>query len=694
MTLSDFRYLASNTAEGFSAMGYNPETGSFVIIGPQQWETENLDVTTYRDGTLIPEITDQTQWASQTTGAWCYYENNPVYGATYGKLYNWYAVAGIDGSGIERKLAPEGYHIPTNGEWTTLINTLGGYTVAGGALKQTGSTNWAFSIDSGSTNSSGFTALPGGYRLANAFFSLNFYGIFWTSTPSTQINPEYGNYAFLYYNSAAMSSGLYDLYGGFSVRAIKERPSPETVLLYNLDASGTARIEAVAINLSEYNLRELDRVTMINLSPSGSENIINIPVSDADVPYRRVEKNVSGDYYIYAISPPSQQPIITRPTSGSTGTATAGTTNTITIARSFPTYTLKAFTIKLTSGTGAGQVRSIIANSGTSVTVAPDWTTQPTSGTGYAIFGIPQYYTSLYVEYISSTLKHQGVDYDTTERIDTATESTSIYKVDKSTQSSTGNNLTTSRTSPINLHSILNKQSPFASVQDSNYTSIPWRNARYDGSIMTTNNNQGYPPFTHGSFIEGAFFSKETSDSYIDNLITTNTIEYRQYFSLSQLDTPQYLLEDLNLITTAEFTTSGSVLELRTGEITTPSKDIALGDVLVLTIPNQAESPIERLQVTTPNPPALYSPYEFRIKTATVGEFSSIKLTRGYTNTPRSSYPASSSLSRVVPVRILELSNSKLTPVIDGKFKTKGRQDTLFLSIDGYVVSGSGAFNI
>ena len=692
MTLSDFRYLASNTEQGFSAMGYTTGQGSFVVIGLQKWDTANLNVTTYRYGTVIPEVTDPTAWANLTTGAWCHYENRTDSGSVYGKLYNGFAVAGLDGSGTLRKLAPAGYHIPTDDEWGVLITYLGGFGVAGSALKQTGTSYWA-SPNSDATNSSGFTALPGGYRTPDGEFTQDHQlTVLWSDT-TTGNNLQ--GYKVLYAFSSAVGTSWIDRTFGFSVRAIKERSSPETVLLYNLDASGTARIEAVALNTANYNLRELDRVTMINLSPSGSENIINIPVSDTDVPYRRVEKNVSGDYYIYAISPPSQQPIITRPTSGSIGIATGSTASTIGVTRSYPESTLTGFTIKITSGTGVGQVRSISANTGSQITVTPNWAIQPVSAsTVYAIYGIPQYYTNLYTEYNSTTLKHQGVDYDLLANIDAAVESTSTYKVDKSIQSTPGLGSTKYRNSPVNLTSILKKQSPFASVQDSSYDSISWRNARYDGSIMTPSRNQGYPPSTHGSFIEGAFFPNDTSDSYIDNLITTNTIEYKQYFSLTDLTSPQFLLEDTNLKTTVEVSTSASILELKTNEISQLTKEVAIGDILLLTIENQSDISTERLQLIPPNAPALYSPYEFRAQTATTGEFSNIKVTRGYADTPRSTYPISSSLSRVVPVRMLELSNSKLTAVTNGKFRIKGRQDTLHISVDGYVISGSGAFDV
>ena len=93
-----------------------------VQIGTQIWTTKNLDVTTYRNGDVIPQVTSPAQWVELTTGAWCYYENKSENGTTYGKLYNWFAVKD------SRGLAPAGYHIPTAAEWTILVNFLGGET--------------------------------------------------------------------------------------------------------------------------------------------------------------------------------------------------------------------------------------------------------------------------------------------------------------------------------------------------------------------------------------------------------------------------------------------------------------------------------------------------------------------------------------------------------------------------------------
>lgn len=147
-----------------------------VSIGTQTWMAENLKVTTYNDGTSIPNVTDATEWSQlHETGALCDYENTPSYSETYGKLYNWYAVN-------TGKLCPTGWHVPTDAEWTTLINYLGGDDVAGGKLKETGIMHWGWG-NNGATNETGFTALPSGYReFAGTFYSLTDYGCWWSAT--------------------------------------------------------------------------------------------------------------------------------------------------------------------------------------------------------------------------------------------------------------------------------------------------------------------------------------------------------------------------------------------------------------------------------------------------------------------------------------------------------------------------------
>ena len=153
-----------------------------VIIGEQEWTTKNLNVTNYRNGDIIPEVKDPKEWAKLKTGAWCYYNNDPKNGKTYGKLYNWYAV------NDPRGLAPEGYHVPTDLEWSTLIDYLGYEKIAGGKLKETGTLHW-HSPNKGATNSSGFTGLPSGYRSKNGTFLLiGYFGVWWSLSESSPTN--------------------------------------------------------------------------------------------------------------------------------------------------------------------------------------------------------------------------------------------------------------------------------------------------------------------------------------------------------------------------------------------------------------------------------------------------------------------------------------------------------------------------
>ncbi len=182
-----------------------------VVIGTQRWSTINLDVATYRDGTPIPEVTDPTQWANLTTGAWCYYNNDPANGAIYGKLYNWYAVNNIANGG----LAPVGQHIPTNTEFTTLTTFLGFNN--GGKMKETGTTHWT-SPNGGATNESGFTALGGGYRSSiGSSIAMGIYNYMWSLS-------EFDT-ATAWYLGLNRSNGIIDSYygskkNGFSVRCI------------------------------------------------------------------------------------------------------------------------------------------------------------------------------------------------------------------------------------------------------------------------------------------------------------------------------------------------------------------------------------------------------------------------------------------------------------------------------------------
>lgn len=188
-----------------------PVNDSKVRIGTQVWMTKNLNVSRYRNGDSIPQVTDLNEWASLTTGAWCYYENDLNYGKVYGKLYNWYAV------NDPRGLAPQGWHVPSDTEWETLITFLGGTTVAGGSLKAT--TSWT-APNTGATNSSGFTGLPGGFRRFFGYFNgIGIDGQWWSSTEFDTDNAYFRTLG--YTDQYMFRDGDYKI-GGLSVRCVKD----------------------------------------------------------------------------------------------------------------------------------------------------------------------------------------------------------------------------------------------------------------------------------------------------------------------------------------------------------------------------------------------------------------------------------------------------------------------------------------
>jgi len=143
-----------------------------VTIDTQVWMAENLNVEHYRNSDVIPQVKDIDKWNNLTTGTWCYYENKTENGTTYGKLYNWYAVTDTRG------LAPEGWHVSTDDDWTILTDYLGGKDIAGGKLKTT--ELWE-SPNKGATNEIGFSVLPAGFRLYGNFVYIGMYACFWSS---------------------------------------------------------------------------------------------------------------------------------------------------------------------------------------------------------------------------------------------------------------------------------------------------------------------------------------------------------------------------------------------------------------------------------------------------------------------------------------------------------------------------------
>jgi len=207
-SIRSFTTLDSNTVIDIDGNVYQT-----ITIGTQVWMAENLKVTHYRNGNAIPYVPDAGTWTNLTTGAYCNYNNDVNNVAVYGRLYNWYAVSD------SRNIAPFGWHVPSDAEWDTLVVYLGGYTVAGGKMKEAGFAHWN-SPNTGATNESGFSALPGGYRYSNGSYDYVGYGaILWSST-------EYGSYSAWNRHLDCRSSGVgrvdSSMRSGFSVRCVRD----------------------------------------------------------------------------------------------------------------------------------------------------------------------------------------------------------------------------------------------------------------------------------------------------------------------------------------------------------------------------------------------------------------------------------------------------------------------------------------
>jgi uncharacterized protein (TIGR02145 family) len=184
-----------------------------VKIGNQVWMAENLKTTKLNDSTTIPLITDKAYWSLALGMAYCYYENSePVHVATYGILYNWFTVK----SG---KLCPKGWHVPTDSEWSALVDYIGGPEIGGGKLKEVGDSHWR-SPNANATNNYNFGALPGGARFRNGTFDfIGSLGGWWSSTEQS---PDYAFYRGVYFNYGVINKDYENKSAGFSVRCIKD----------------------------------------------------------------------------------------------------------------------------------------------------------------------------------------------------------------------------------------------------------------------------------------------------------------------------------------------------------------------------------------------------------------------------------------------------------------------------------------
>jgi len=204
---------------------YDGNTYNTVTIGTQEWMAENLKVTHYPNGDAIPNVTDNTAWKNfednNTDDAYSFYNNDNTTG--YGALYTYAAAIGddwtkdnADGQGV----CPDGWHLPADAEWTTLTDYLGGESVAGGKMKEIGTIHWN-NPNTGADNSSGFSALPDGYRSSydGTFSNLGNYGYWWSATES---DSSLAYYRYLGNDSAEATNFDNNKSAGFSVRCVRD----------------------------------------------------------------------------------------------------------------------------------------------------------------------------------------------------------------------------------------------------------------------------------------------------------------------------------------------------------------------------------------------------------------------------------------------------------------------------------------
>jgi uncharacterized protein (TIGR02145 family) len=208
-----FQLLCTNGIQAQTLKDIDGNVYKTVTIGTQVWMAENLKTTKYNDGTAIPLVIDDKAWEALTTPAFCWYNKDATTSKNiYGALYNWYTVN-------SKKLCPKGWHVSADAEWTTMSTYLKGEDVAGGKLRETGTTHWE-KPNNGATNESSFTALPGGYRNNHgAFANIGFFGFWWSAT-------EYG--ATVAHGRSISCSGSEILKivsfkkNGYSVRCMKD----------------------------------------------------------------------------------------------------------------------------------------------------------------------------------------------------------------------------------------------------------------------------------------------------------------------------------------------------------------------------------------------------------------------------------------------------------------------------------------
>ncbi|MCK9414102.1 MAG: fibrobacter succinogenes major paralogous domain-containing protein [Prolixibacteraceae bacterium] len=185
-----------------------------VTIGTQVWMAENLKTTKFNDGSPIPHVVIASSWGALTTPGYCWYNNETINQEIYGALYNWYTIA-------TTKLCPTGWHVPSDSEWGTMTTYLGGELAANLKIRESGTLHWP--SPNTATNSTGFSAVPGGCRDANGVFAdAKYYNYFWANTEFLNIPGFAMNRQIPCENNCAQRATAYSQKSGFSVRCIKD----------------------------------------------------------------------------------------------------------------------------------------------------------------------------------------------------------------------------------------------------------------------------------------------------------------------------------------------------------------------------------------------------------------------------------------------------------------------------------------
>lgn len=267
-------------------------------------------------------------------------------------------------------------------------------------------------------------------------------------------------------------------------------------------------------------------------------------------------------------------------------------------------------------------------------------------------------------------------------------ESEFIVQSDRSYRTNSSN------TNPVNMYSIINNLATPAQVQDSNYTTTGWTNARYNGTKLTTNTNNDTDPILQGTFFEGAFFGKDTKDTYILGT-TIADASYNQYFFSGELDALEYTIENLKLFafnTGSNFTSL--IVTASVVSNTTPS--LFVGDLLRISGSSNGFSS-EIYQMIAPTGSTTYYPYMYRdINGSDI--FWSIQTKRNYNNTETTKWtglsfntntPEYRNLYKIIPTRIYSIQGTVIQPTSEGKVRIKGTDRIVYVNNDGYILSGS-----